>query len=780
MWVFWVHASNATRFEQSFQDIADKLKIPGREDSNVSIFELVYSWLRDEQKGKWMIILDNVDNAGFLLEQPSTSNESQISGQRKRPLKEYIPPSSNGSILITSRNRSAALQLVEWPDIVDMEPMDKADAVMLCRKKLDVKGKEEKVSKLVEALEFMPLAIVQAAAYIKEREPRCSLEHYLEKFQKSDKAKTGLLNHEAGQLRRDWEARSSITLTWQISFNHIRETRPSAAELLSLMSFFDQQGIPEFLLRNEVQAEGGQIERRERDVNTQSPDRPTDDDDSPSEYSTDDRFETDIATLRNYSFLSLTKDPQVFQMHRLVQLATQNWLNLQGELEVWRRRFIRHIYNQAPEGYYENWTKWQKLFPHVKAILLQPPAGEDALAETARILYYAAWYSIRIGNLSEAERMVVKSMDISKTLFGERTREIARRMDLLADIYRFTWRLTEAEKLLKQSRDLKLEFFGAEDPNTLQTMEILALIYLAQGRLKETEELRSAVLEIRRRMLRADHPDMLVAVHALGVIYFHQGRLREAEELLLQVVHIGEKILCMEDLDTLAAMNDLAATYRMQDRLKEAEEILLQVVDAQKRKLGIEHLQTMVSMNNLAATYYMQDRPKEAEELLSQVVDGRKRKLGIEHVATLVTMKSLALAYQCQGMLKEAEELQLQVLDRLKRVPGVEFLLTIDTMDNLAWTYSQQDRTEDSAELFKLVLELRTKEFGETHPTTLASVRNLAWERRKQHRYDEAMALLKKYVHLGKVTLGQYHFEIINSCKALIHWELESKIPRYS
>ena len=31
-WVFWVHASNAARFEQGYRDIADVIKIAGRED----------------------------------------------------------------------------------------------------------------------------------------------------------------------------------------------------------------------------------------------------------------------------------------------------------------------------------------------------------------------------------------------------------------------------------------------------------------------------------------------------------------------------------------------------------------------------------------------------------------------------------------------------------------------------------------------------------------------------------------------------------------------------
>ncbi|KAK1807294.1 hypothetical protein LTR12_018360, partial [Friedmanniomyces endolithicus] len=74
--------------------------------------------------------------------------------------------------------------------------------------------------KLAAALEYMPLAIAQAAAYIKKRAPRCSVEQYLVKFEKSDRSKTSLLNANSEELRRDSEAKNSIILTWQISFEH--------------------------------------------------------------------------------------------------------------------------------------------------------------------------------------------------------------------------------------------------------------------------------------------------------------------------------------------------------------------------------------------------------------------------------------------------------------------------------------------------------------------------------------------------------------------------------
>jgi hypothetical protein len=119
---------------------------------------------------------------------------------------------------------------------------------------------------------------------------------YLAEYFESDSKKSSLLNQAAGHLRRDETASNSVILTWQISFNYIHSSQRSAADLLSLMSFFDRQGIQEALLRN------------------------------PSSTTDNDNFEDNILTLRDYSFIKVTKEENTFGMHSLVQLATRTWL----------------------------------------------------------------------------------------------------------------------------------------------------------------------------------------------------------------------------------------------------------------------------------------------------------------------------------------------------------------------------------------------------------------------------------------------------------------------
>ncbi|KAK8002385.1 pre-mRNA-splicing factor SLU7 [Apiospora arundinis] len=247
-WVFWVHASSAARYEQSFRDIADYLKLPERENPQSNIFQLICNWLRGEKSGKWVIILDNVDAAGFLLHNPAEhGGQRDGSDSQGQPLVSYLPSCQHGSILITTRSKHAALTLAEERDTIAVDPMHQAEAIALAQKKLGKTEKQEDIvtiQSLVKTLEYMPLAIVQATAYISQKAPRCSIRQYLEEFTQSDRKRATLLDYEGGQLRRDREARNSIIITWQISFDHIRQTRPSAADLLSLMSFLERTPKP--------------------------------------------------------------------------------------------------------------------------------------------------------------------------------------------------------------------------------------------------------------------------------------------------------------------------------------------------------------------------------------------------------------------------------------------------------------------------------------------------------------------------------------------------------
>ncbi|KAH8701324.1 hypothetical protein GQ44DRAFT_753515 [Phaeosphaeriaceae sp. PMI808] len=713
-WVFWVHASNATRFEQGFRNIADCVKIAGRQNPHANIFKLVHDWLRD-CKQRWLLVLDNVDDARFL------NNQATDSKTASQPLREYLPHCERGSILLTTRNKEAALKLVEQRDVVAVEPMDKVQALALFEKKLEVRQDVSDLADLAAALEYMPLAIVQAAAYISQRAPRCPVVKYLEEFKKSERKRASLLTHDDGQLRRDWEAKNSIIVTWQISFEHIQQTRPSAADLLSLMSFFDRQGIPETLLQNRTKL--GDAPNSQKEHNDEHWD--SDEEDNALQSSAgDDEFEHDVATLRNFCFISVDTSGTTFEMHALVQLATRKWLDSSGKLERWRQQFISNLCTEFPTGKYENWAVCQAFFAHAKSAVGQQPEEKSSLAEWATLLYRAAcmanlastyWNQ---GRWDAAEELEVQKLGVDHpdTLMS---------MANLAATYRNQGRWDAAEELQVQVMETSKKKLGVDHPSTLMSMANLAATYRNQGRWDAAEELEVQVMETSKKKLGADHPNTLMSMANLASTYWNQGRWDAAEELEVQVMETRKKKLGVDHPSTLTSMANLAVTYRNQGRWDAAEELGVQVIETRKKKLGVDHPSTLTSMANLAATYRNQGRWDAAEELEVQVMETRKKKLGVDHPDTLTSMANLASTYWNQGRWDATEELDVQVIETRKKKLGVDHPDTLTSMANLAATYRNQGRW-DAAE------ELEVQKLGVDHPDTLISMANLAATRARR------------------------------------------------
>jgi len=109
------------------RDIACKIIIPGREDPKADILQLAYEWLSDKRIGQWLMILDNADDDSVFFSDDDTAGVAQkddIAGDTNR-LESYLPQAPNVAILITSRNKIAANNLVgTHGTIVEVDPMD--------------------------------------------------------------------------------------------------------------------------------------------------------------------------------------------------------------------------------------------------------------------------------------------------------------------------------------------------------------------------------------------------------------------------------------------------------------------------------------------------------------------------------------------------------------------------------------------------------------------------------------------------------------------------------
>jgi hypothetical protein len=457
-WVFWVHASTATRFEESYRTIATSLHLPGLNEPNADVLGMVYGLLSDERHGRWTMIVDNADDCDVMFQRwDGGTHRGTAVASMDRSLSEFLPVSPNGSVVVTSRNQEVVSRIqVHKEDVLDVRPMEVDVAKELLLKKVKKEGGKssaEDVVQLVRHLDCMPLAISQAAAYIDQCAPRITVSRYISILEKNDSERVALLQKDIRDSRRDRQASNSIMMTWHVTFTHLRQTRDSAARLLALMSLFDREAIPEYLLRGRyLEGQDGEID-----------------------------FEDDIAALRGYDLIAIGVSDNLFDMHRLVQLSTQKWLEMREELVGWQERYIDTMGAVFPTGDYANWVTCQALVPHVVVLKLHGVLSVQHRQVWAKVLYNGSWYAWRRGQYIQAENMVRSSLAVRQEILGHEDAETLGSTDMVAVALGYQGKYSEAEGMNRQALAGCEKVLGSDHPSTLTSVSNLALVLRYQG-----------------------------------------------------------------------------------------------------------------------------------------------------------------------------------------------------------------------------------------------------------------------------------------------------------
>ena len=183
------------------------------------------------------MILDNVDDRNMFFENYSYAGKA---------LREYVPQSSKGSIIYTTRNMDIGMDLALNRSPINVPSMDADEALALLGQTIRAESTETEQLDLLEELVYLPLAISQAAAFMAKRHK--SVAEYVKLYRDNESTRIRLLGQRFNYHGREARPLESVVTTWWVSFDCIKTENPRAANILSMMSFMDQQAIPFSLL----------------------------------------------------------------------------------------------------------------------------------------------------------------------------------------------------------------------------------------------------------------------------------------------------------------------------------------------------------------------------------------------------------------------------------------------------------------------------------------------------------------------------------------------------
>jgi hypothetical protein len=232
--VFWVRAESRETLMSDLVTIATLLNLQVAQERNRKVVtNAVIHWLSEHTS--WLLVFDNVENLNIL--------------------NNFIHLSKNGHILLTTRIQASSHVIQNIP----LQEMGEDEGALLLLRRADILPPDapfdtasledrDRARELSKLLGGLPLALDHAGAYILET--KCGLAGYLDLYQKHGiyllDEQTVFRAQKVTNILTDHP--ESVTKTFALSFEKVKQTHRAAAELLRLCAFLQPDAIPEEMI----------------------------------------------------------------------------------------------------------------------------------------------------------------------------------------------------------------------------------------------------------------------------------------------------------------------------------------------------------------------------------------------------------------------------------------------------------------------------------------------------------------------------------------------------
>lgn len=721
--IFWVPALSMASFEQAMTAIAKKLPTQETgEDEDPK--ESVQRFLSSEAAGPWLLVVDNADEEEILF------------GSADRPggISDYLPESDTGLTLFTTRFQEVAVSAT-GSDVVELNEMDHAEAVDFLEKSLIHKSllrDETATTELLKELTYLPLAITQAAAYINKK--KVPLTEYVELLHGTQKDVIGLMSKEFRDSTRYPGSQNAVATTWLVSFDQIRKSDTAAADLLSFISRIEPKGIPQSLLPDLDSAE---------------------------------QFVDAIGTLCAYAFLTRRGESKVFDMHSLVHLATQIWVQREGLAATADEDATWHLATIFPTADYDNRNKWREYLPHALK-LLQNNGGLDTEERSDLLLAVGRCLEVD-GRTEQAIEILEEACEWPNRTLAEDHPSRLTAQRALGEAYHAHCRFKDAIDVLEEVVDIESRALANNHHARLASQHALAGAYQADGQTEKAIILLEHIVAIEAGMLAEDDNDRLRSQHTLAMAYHANGQLKEAIALFERLVAIKARVLPSDHFNQLSSQHALAMAYQANGQVTESIALLERVVAVETQTFPEDHYLLLTSQHGLARAYQTNGQTEKAMALLEHVVAVRAQGLPDDHLSRLASEYSLAINFHANGEVKRA----ITILEQILRTQTREFCddnpLRLKSELALAKAYQANGQVKAAIGLLEHVVTHYTKVLPGDHPTRLETEELLAYSYTSENdgRVNKAVALLEQIVAIKARVLAEDHPSRLSSQQAL-------------
>ncbi|MEI5520496.1 FxSxx-COOH system tetratricopeptide repeat protein [Streptomyces brasiliscabiei] len=731
--VWWISAEHGDGVTSALAELGARIGASGGDDMTLVSQETVRMLAEGTPTKRWILVFDNADNPEELT--------------------RFFPQGGGGHILVTSRNQTWEQRGASLP----VDVFSRHESVEHLSRRAPGLSAEE-ADRVAEAVGDLPLAVVQAAAWLAET--ATPIEEYLRQLNEQT---AGVLD-----LNQPADYPQTVAATWNISISRLRERSPASVRLLQLCAFMAPEPISSHLLYSREMLD----ELKKVDPSLQE----------------SLMLGRVIREIGRFALAKVDQASTSIQVHRLVQAVIRSRLS---EEEQRQARHVVHtmLVGARPPGDEpiddaETWPRFAIIWPHLNASELR----DCHEVEPRRLLIDRVRYLWKRGDFPGARNLAEDLLGHWKETLGEDDMQYMYLHGQLANVLRTQGRFVEACAIDEEVRERQLRVLGPTHPHTYVTTSSLAsdlaalgeytkAVKLAReahqgfsqifheshgrtlnaannlalalrmvGHYDEARDVDQDTYARRREVLGPDHPYTLVSAQGLGRDLREVGRYTDSVAVLSEAYETHKQILGKDFPGTLSCAKSLAVSLRRAGQFVDARR-LTQATLAQYRtqytrdKYPDPIPDSLACELNLAADLYAADEPDRARDTVRGVLEHYVKVPGREHPYTQAALNNLGIYLWACGDAEEAEEVFQQVTGRMAAGLGEEHPHTLFARANHANVLAEKGRPEEAWALEEPARNVLRSVLGPQHPETLAVISNSALTLRALGREEEAQRL---------------------------------------
>ncbi|KAF8459205.1 hypothetical protein BDZ91DRAFT_742465 [Kalaharituber pfeilii] len=676
------------------------------------VVDAVKEWFAAKDNTKWLLVFDNLDDL------------------RSFDINNYIPSSSYGTVIITSRRRES-VHGRGWIEVDQMTKIEAEELLLKSAKRAfekvtggNCEHEKEAAATIVQKLGYLPLAIDQAGACIYALDS--SFSRYLSEYE----------NKVTYLLSTEWKLGThdrAVFAAWDLSFNAIQKQNPNAAELLLLCGFLDNNDICE-----ELQQRGMKLPMN------------------------DSSLKDSIRVLLSYSMVKRKDRDDSFSIHPIVHKWAQ-W-KLEAEPERCNKKAIKALLivtsviapidtkHEVADCIFE-----RRILPHIIAVEKQAKTVPIGNQETLMAVDNLRAVYKKHGYYRKAEEMCKLVLARKETTLGVDHPDTLITVDNMAHLLQRMGQHDRALEYFQRALVGSEKALGMQHQGTLTTVNNIAILFQEMGQYNKALGYYQRALAGREKALGIEHLATLTTVNNIANLFHAMGQYDKALEYSQRALGGREKALGKEHLDTLSTVNNIAILFQDMGLYDKALEYCQRALAGREKALGTEHPDTLATLNNIALLFQDMGQYDEALKYCQRALAGAERALGTEHPTTLIMVNNIAMLFQDMQLYDKALEYHQRALVGGEKTLGTEHPGTLTKVNNIAILFHAMRQYDKALDYFQKALAGMENALGADHPNTLRTVYNVACLFQDMGQYDKALEYFQQTLTGREQVLGVEH-----------------------